>query len=225
MAYNVRFAVDQKVVMKIRNGALVVLVCMAVAGCSDKKSNLQREQQQYNVVQEGQASGVTGTLQVPGEVAPTQTAYGMTATNADTTSAFTLSGGAVTTDTTSTAGSLGATLPASGGGGNFGSYTPPPRPRPVTPRQAETPVETNPPQPSSPAPAPAPTPQPATDTSNPAPAPPTTTTQTPPPSDENKSDQKQPDQPEPQPQPPPPPPPTTTDTRGNDAGEGTRAPL
>ena len=64
--------------------ALAALVVMLV-GCG-RSGRMQRGQNDYQVVQEGSASGVTSTINGPGEKAvPT------TATNTDTTTNFTLS--------------------------------------------------------------------------------------------------------------------------------------
>lgn len=57
---------------------------IVMAGCS-RSAKMQRGQQQYDVVQEGSASGVTSTINNPGE-----TAAPVTETNADTTTNFTL---------------------------------------------------------------------------------------------------------------------------------------
>ena len=78
--------------MNLRKAVWIGVALLVAAACRDKTSNLQREQQQYNVVQEGSANGVTGTLAAPGEAVPQTTYTGMTATNADTTTAFTLPG-------------------------------------------------------------------------------------------------------------------------------------
>jgi hypothetical protein len=187
--------------MKRSNAVLILAACIAAAGCRDRSSNLQRQQQQYDVVQEGSANGgVTSTLAAPGEAPPQTTPTGLTATNADTTTAFTLPGVATTTDTMEQPGTLGATLPP----------PPSPRPRPATPPRPE-PAQTT--TTSTPQPAP-----PATDTSSsPSSMPPRNTEG--PPTDEkgdNEDDLEQQEQPalQPVPQPPPPPP---TDTRGQAA--------
>ena len=171
--------------MKRSNVVLILAACIAAAGCRDRSSSLQREQQQYDVVQEGSANGgVTSTLSAPGEAPPQTTYTGLTATNADTTTAFTLPGTATTTDTMQQPGTLGATLPP-----------PSPRPRPATP--------------------PRPEPAQATTTDTPQPAAPATDTEGPPINEkrDKEDDLKQQEQPaaHPAPQPPPPPP---TDTRG-----------
>lgn len=48
-----------------------------LAGCRSRSETLKREQQQYDVVQEGQTSGVTATINAPGEAPPSPA--GMTA--------------------------------------------------------------------------------------------------------------------------------------------------
>jgi hypothetical protein len=61
--------------------AWIVVVLSTACG----RSALQRDQKQYETVEEGSASGVTSTIQGPGETLPP-----ITDTNADGTSAFTL---------------------------------------------------------------------------------------------------------------------------------------
>ena len=69
----------------------VLIVTLATAvlatACGDDRSKLRRDQQQYDVVEEGAGGTVSSTLHVPGEVTPLPP---LTGTNADTTSAFTL---------------------------------------------------------------------------------------------------------------------------------------
>ncbi len=161
--------------MKISRAGFLVVACIVAAGCRDRASNLQREQQQYDVVQEGAANGTSTALAAPGEAPPTATTStytGMTATNADTTTAFTLPGTAATTDSAQP-GTLGSTLPAPGSG-NISGYS---RPRPRRPVQTSTSAPPVPPAQTDTA-APATTTQssPALEpSSNPPPAPPTTT--------------------------------------------------
>src|SRR3954469_13451237 len=83
--------------------ALAALVL--AAACHRGSSSMQREQKSYGVVQEGQASGVSSTINAPGETTPP-----MTNTSADTTSNFTL---APNVDTTGTVppGTIAGTLP------------------------------------------------------------------------------------------------------------------
>ena len=116
-----------------------ILLILAAASCS-RSGKMQRDQQQYDVVQEGSADGgVTSTINGPGETAPPLTTSTVTGTNVDTTTAFTLPG---TTTTTSTAapGTVAGSLPDATTGFPSG-YTPPrprPRPRPTTPTTTAT---------------------------------------------------------------------------------------
>jgi len=168
--------------------ALAVLVLSAA--CHRGSTTMQREQKNYQVVPEGQASGVSSTINAPGEVPPP-----MTNTSADTTSNFTL---APNVDTTGTApGTIAGTLP-------------PPAPAnpapvrtmtPAQPQQSRVVITNTNPQPPPPPrttkrpPSDEPAPPSQTDTTS------TTTEQT----DTTATDDQAP---------PPPPPPTQTDTRG-----------
>ncbi|MDP9361240.1 MAG: hypothetical protein M3P29_07305 [Acidobacteriota bacterium] len=67
-----------------RKIATLAVVVVLVAGCS-RSGKMQRGQEQYQVVQEGSASGVTSTINGPGE-----TPVPATDTNVDTTTNFTL---------------------------------------------------------------------------------------------------------------------------------------
>jgi len=67
-----------------RRIALFAAAAVLVFGCS-RSGKMQRGQQQYDVVKEGSASGVTSTINGPGE-----TAVPATDTSADTTTNFTL---------------------------------------------------------------------------------------------------------------------------------------
>src|SRR5947209_7796095 len=84
---------------------IVLLALVLSAACHRGASTMQREQKNYQVVPEGQASGVSSTINAPGE-----TAAPMTNTSADTTSNFTL---APNVDTTGTVppGTIAGTLP------------------------------------------------------------------------------------------------------------------
>jgi hypothetical protein len=106
------------------------LLVVAVAACSGRSSRMQRDQQQYDVVQEGSADGVTSTINAPGETTPPTTATAITDTNIDTTTNF-LS--VPSTTTPQQPGTIAATLPQT-------TYTP--RPRPARPNPETT---TNPP--------------------------------------------------------------------------------
>lgn len=164
------------------NRTLIVLLLAALVSmsCKGRLSDLRRDQQNYETVEEGNASGVAATLNAPGEPPPTLPS--LTGTNTDPTNAFTLPGGMTTTDTT--AGTLAGTLPTNQRGGVPYGYPsdapvrraprPPPEPPTdtapatttaeplVTPESSET-VE-----PKQPATQPAPT-------EEPEPAPPTST--------------------------------------------------
>ncbi|HKO57158.1 MAG TPA: hypothetical protein VJ276_14880, partial [Thermoanaerobaculia bacterium] len=62
----------------------LAVAALLLAGCHRGSSQVQREQQQYEVVQEGAASGVTSTINAPGDT----TTAPITGTNVDTTTAF-----------------------------------------------------------------------------------------------------------------------------------------
>ncbi|HYS55677.1 MAG TPA: hypothetical protein VER58_18100 [Thermoanaerobaculia bacterium] len=108
-----------------------ILLVLAAASCS-RSGKMQRNQQQYDAVQEGSAQGVTSTISGPGETPQPLTTSTVTGTNVDTTTAFTVPGTATTTSTQQP-GTIASTLPESTTGFPSG-YTPPrPRPRPRTP--------------------------------------------------------------------------------------------
>src|SRR5512143_997974 len=112
-------------------------IAVALAACRGGSSKLERkEQQQYDVVQEGQTSGVTSTINAPGEVPPPAP---MTGTNADTTSNFTLPQVSTSGTQGTPPGTIAGTLSESGPGSMSGypttTQTQPqtsPRPRPST---------------------------------------------------------------------------------------------
>src|SRR3954471_23789283 len=109
----------------MENRIKVALLALALsAACHRGSSTMQREQKNYNVVSEGQASGVSSTINAPGE-----TAAPMTNTSADTTSNFTL---APNVDTTGTVppGTIAGTLPTTTA--MPGTAMPAPMPRPTT---------------------------------------------------------------------------------------------
>ena len=68
---------------------------LALAPACHKQGNMQREQQNYKVVQEGSTSGASSTLNAPGETAPLVVG---TTTSADTTTNFTLPTGQTTSN-------------------------------------------------------------------------------------------------------------------------------
>jgi hypothetical protein len=78
----------------MKNSLKFALVAALVTmGCHSKQS-LNREQQNYQVVQEGSASGATSTVGAPGEGSIARTPP-ITGTNADTTTAFTIASNGV----------------------------------------------------------------------------------------------------------------------------------
>lgn len=110
---------------------VAILLVLAAASCS-RSGKIERNQQQYDSVQEGSAQGVTSTINGPGETSPPLTTSTATGTNVDTTTAFTVPGTATTTSTQQP-GTVASSLPDSTTGFPSG-YTPPrPRPRPRPP--------------------------------------------------------------------------------------------
>jgi len=177
--------------------AIALSIATAAIGCHRGSSSMQREQKNYDVVQEGQASGVTSTISAPGETPPP-----MTNTSADTTSNFTI---APNVDTSGTAPAM-----------------PPPMTSAVPPLQQPRRIPV-PPQPQPHHELQPPTATDTMETTSTLPPVDTTTATTstnPPPPKKNKDKQQDQQQPPPdqQQQPPDqqqaPPPPTQTDTRG-----------
>lgn len=198
------------VLMKKASVLLPVLLAAAIACGHDGVEK--RDQQNYDVVEEGAANGITSTISGPGEVLPP-----ITNTNADTTTAFTIDPNTAT-GTPAMPPPMASSMPSA----VPPAYpvpvsTPPPPKTVVTPPHPAAPVAQTTTHAEEPEPEPAP---PATDTSV---TPPTdtgaatATTTSAPPKDEAPPQQAQP-QPEPkkdeEPEEPPPPPPTATDTRG-----------
>jgi hypothetical protein len=139
-----------------RSITLLVFVFPLLTACGRDSTELNREEQQYEVVQEGAASGVTSTIVSGGETPQPLPPSG---TGVDTTTTFTL-GTSPGAPTGQQPGNLAGTLPQ---GGHYPSGTVPrPRPAPVTPAPQPAPVTPAPqPEPATPpAPAvePAPTP-------------------------------------------------------------------
>lgn len=193
-----------------------LLVLMLVAGCSDDP-DLDRRSEQYDVVQEGSAAGVTGTLVPPND----QTVPPLTDTHVDTTTSFTIietQMNPVAITGTGT-GSLAEGLPGSAAAAPRPLASAPPRPAPTPPASREPspePESSHPestaepptPQPEPPVTRTTPEPQPEPEPDDPAP-PPTSTTGTSAPS--------QPEQtPPPEPPPPPPPPAESNDVEGGE---------
>ena len=166
---------DPRVSAYPMNKALIYLAAATflIAGCHRESSDsLQRQQQQYDTVQEGQTStAVTSTIIAPGEVA--QPAAAMTGTNADTTSNFTLPQISPASTTQSQPGTIAGTM-------GYPSNPPKPKPRPTVtkaePAKTDTATSVAGPPPSTSTTPPttdtAPPPPPSTDTQ----PPPTTTT-------------------------------------------------
>jgi hypothetical protein len=191
---------------------IVTLACTAflVFGCS-RSGKVQRSQQQYQTVQEGSASGVTSTINAPGETAPP-----LTNTNVDTTTNFTLPTNPNPLGNDTAGGSMASGMPATTSypSGTPGMPASRPRTSPRAPVVTDTIGSTTPAMPTQRT-SPAPREQrPQTDTAA------TDTMSTMPPSDtamtdtsstdtKKKDDGKKKDSDQ-----PPPPPPTTTDTRG-----------
>ena len=103
----------------------ILIICAALAAGCHRTQTAKRGTENYQVVEEGQASGVTSTINAPGETPPP-----LTDTAIDTTTNFTLP------DNPAPMG----TLPPGNVAGTLPTYTPypsaptpAPRPRPVAP--------------------------------------------------------------------------------------------
>ncbi len=177
------------------------LVVVLAAACGGDDGVAKADQKNFEVVQEGSASGVTSTIQGPGESLPP-----ITSTNADTTTAFTIDPNAAVAAPPPSTAVVGGGLPPMTAPTPIPSATPErrttppqntPRPNPREMREDPRPVEPAPPQPTM--------------TAEPTPAPPQEANPVPPQKEQNE-DQEPESQDEPQEDPPPPP--TTTDTRG-----------
>ena len=121
----------------------ILLICAALAAGCRGKQTAHRGDPNYQVVEEGQASGVTSTINAPGETPPP-----LTDTAIDTTTNFTLPDNPAP---------LG-TQPPSTVAGTLPTYTP--RPKPVTP----PPMSSGTAHPPQPQPQPQQQPPPPTDT-------------------------------------------------------------
>src|SRR6476469_4706395 len=97
--------------------ALVLASLSLSSACHSRASGMQRNQENYDVVQEGSANGVSSTIAAPGEPALYNTA--LTGTSADTTTNLTIG---TSTDPTATSGpgSLANTLPSTTSPGGLG---------------------------------------------------------------------------------------------------------
>jgi hypothetical protein len=101
----------------------ILLMCAAFAAGCGRSQSAKRAEQNYQVVQEGQAAGVTSTINGPGEIPPP-----MTDTAIDTTTNFTLDNPAPL-GTSTMPGTVAGTFPSY----PPGYYPPQPRPRPAQP--------------------------------------------------------------------------------------------
>jgi hypothetical protein len=134
---------------RMKNKLIVALTLAAwLTACGRNDARSSKNQQEYEVVQEGAASGVTSTIQGPGETVPP-----ITNTNADTTTAFAFNPGTVTS-TTPAPGTVAGTLPPPMPPPMPAATPPPPmtsstRPAPVVaqprPQPAPPPTQTEPP--------------------------------------------------------------------------------
>ena len=120
----------------------LILALVATAFGCGRNGSVQRsqQQQQYDVVQEGSADGVTSTINAPGETAAPLTSSTITDTNVDTTTNFTLPNTATTTSTDQP-GTIASTLPQNSSVAMPSGYYPPRprrRPKPVAPPATAT---------------------------------------------------------------------------------------
>lgn len=113
----------------------ILLICAVLAAGCHRSKTARSADQNYQVVEEGQASGVTSTINAPGEAPPA-----LTDTAFDTTTNFTLPDNPAP---------LG-TLPPNTLAGTLPTYTP--RPRPVTPPPMSSGTVQPQPQPQQPPP-------------------------------------------------------------------------
>jgi hypothetical protein len=174
------------------------LLFAALASACGRSQSAQRKDQNYQVVQEGQASGVTSTINAPGETTPP-----MTNTGVDTTTNLTLLDNPAplgTQGTSNIAGTLPTTTtPAPAAAApSVPRMTPTTTLPPMTSATPSAPMTTDTMPASQPKPRPRKTtPPPQTDTTaTQAPPPPTDTTATqappPPPTDTTKTDTQPP---------------------------------
>ncbi|MEO8378792.1 MAG: hypothetical protein ABI779_03930 [Acidobacteriota bacterium] len=181
------------------NSKLILpVVVLALAAACGRDNVTRAGQKEYEVVQEGSASGVTATILGPGETLPP-----VTGTNADTTTAFGLDPNAAMPPQ-GTTGTFAGTTPA--------PYTPPaytpPAPRAEPPAQRTEPQQTQrmdterDERPVQPPTQTEPKPEPDPDLESTAPT--TTGEATPIPAPQTEKEPKEGEDP----------PPTTTDTRG-----------
>jgi len=108
-----------------RKIATLAATVLLIFGCS-RSGKVQRNQEQYQTVQEGSASGVTSTINGPGETTPP-----LTNTNVDTTTNFTLPTNPAPLGTDTALGSMASSMPTAP---SYPAGTPgmPPQSRPRT---------------------------------------------------------------------------------------------
>ncbi|MGZ8868799.1 MAG: hypothetical protein ACXW2P_10680, partial [Thermoanaerobaculia bacterium] len=126
----------------MKKSAPIVFAVAAVlaTACGGDRTELRRDQQEYDVVQEGAGGAVTSTLHAPGETALPP----LTGTNADTTSAFTLP---ITSDPTQSGppGTIAGTFTTGTGTGSMPQTPSIPSTRPATTPEPEPEPEPEPP--------------------------------------------------------------------------------
>lgn len=119
-----------------------VLFLLATAACGSREETLARQVEGYEVIDEGSASGVTSTLNAPGETVPVVTETPLTGTSVDTTTAFTTLDPVLGVPTETTTDTLASTLPPTTTAPPMTPqspiYVPPPTTR--RPQPAATPV-------------------------------------------------------------------------------------
>ncbi|HEU5163493.1 MAG TPA: hypothetical protein VFV54_10135 [Thermoanaerobaculia bacterium] len=184
--------------MRLLRSVFLLSLVLVAAACG-RKDDLQHRVRNYDVVEEGSASGVTTSLggEQPGSVP-------LTATDVDTTTDLTLLPGTGDTAITDMAapGSLAETLeidpaapPRSAPPGEYRPSSPAPARRDPSPQPSSEPAPSRPARETPP-----------TETAAPAPAPPAEEPEAPPTSTTPTTTATQPEE-------PPPPPPTTTSTQ------------
>lgn len=124
--------------------SVILLLVIALGLTSCRQNKLRRDQRQYEVVEEGSASGVTSTISALGETPPPPLPA-LSGTNADTTTSFTITG--TTATSPEQPGTIAGTMPQGdvsvGYPGDTRAPSGQPRPRPRPPVQEQQP----PPQP------------------------------------------------------------------------------
>src|SRR4028118_2443223 len=112
----------------MKNKLIFPIVVVMFAGACGRDGVARADQKNYEVVQEGSASGVTSTIQGPGETIP------LTGTNADTTTAFTIDPTAAAAAPAQAPSTMAGTLPSGAaypsGAAGPARTSPPPSPPP-----------------------------------------------------------------------------------------------